>query len=121
MGNLIQKGQNGTRGGYFKIELPAGKVTCLFKDASGVQRAVTSPGKYNDGQFHVIRCERLAVGGISLYIDGVRVARNTARTGHIENSIDLSIAGKASCTNLPNQTSCDYFVGDIDYVQIERG
>lgn len=119
-GNLIQKGQNGARGGYFKVELPEGRVTCLFKDALGVQRSVRSPQAINDGQYHVMRCERTSTG-IAVYIDGVRAARTSNNVGNVSNTVELTIAGKGKCTNLPNQTSCDYFVGEIDYVQIDKG
>ena len=34
-GNIIQKGQSGTTGGYFKWQAPGGKVQCLFRGSSG--------------------------------------------------------------------------------------
>lgn len=117
-GNLIQKGQNKSTGGYFKIELPGGFVTCLFKGSRGEQRAVKSPTAINDGTFHTIRCERLSTA-VSLYIDGVRVARLAGSTGSISNIKNLSIAGKTDCDQI--EVTCDYFVGDIDYVRIEKG
>ena len=117
-GNLIQKGQNKSTGGYFKIELPNGFVTCLFKGSRGEQRAVKSPTAINDGTYHTIRCERLSTA-VSLYIDGVRVARLAGSTGSISNIKNLSIAGKSECDQI--EVTCDYFVGDIDYVRIEKG
>ena len=72
LGNIIQKGQSSTPGGYFKIQAPNGIVQCLFRGAGG-SRAVGS-----------------------------------GRAG-----------GKVS----RNQTTvtCDYYVGDLDYVRIDAG
>lgn len=133
-GNLVQKGQNGTYGGYFKIELPFGRPTCLFKglDSGGnvVQGAVTppvftptpeqpnDPWVLKDNQWHTIRCERLQ-GRVTLYIDGAEVNRKVGATGNIANNVNLSIAGKSNCDQI--ETTCDYFVGDIDWIRIEKG
>jgi hypothetical protein len=117
-GNVVQKGQNGSSGGYFKFEQPNGYMTCLFKDSNRVQRAVKSPIKTNDGQWHTIRCE-LSDWGIRLYVDGNQVRSRRTSLGSINNSRPLSIGGKQNC----NQSSitCDYFTGEIDYVRIEKG
>lgn len=122
-GNLIQKGQNGTTGGYFKIELPYGRPTCLFKGVQNgrtVQRAIEAPvgNELNDNQWHVVKCERLSTR-IALWIDGVEVKRLVGSTGTIANDRNLSIAGKSNCDQV--ETTCDYFVGDIDWVRIEKG
>ena len=37
-GNMIQKGQSGGSGGYFKWEAPSGVVKCLFRDSAGVSK-----------------------------------------------------------------------------------
>jgi PKD domain/Laminin G domain len=122
-GNLVQKGQNGTVGGYFKIELPGGRPTCLFKGVSNgrtVQRAVEAPltVDLSDNIFHTIRCERL-VNRVTLFIDGVEVKRLVGSSGNIANTKNLSIAGKSNCDQV--LTTCDYFIGDIDWVRIEKG
>lgn len=116
-GNLIQKGQNTVPGGYFKIELAEGRVTCLFKDGNAVQRAVRSVNAINDNQYHVIRCERLS-NGINLYIDGKLSVHTRNTVGNIANNWDMTISGKGSCNQV--KVSCDYFVGEIDYVQIDQ-
>jgi hypothetical protein len=123
-GNLIQKGQNNTFGGYFKIELPFGRPTCLFigEDANGneLKGGTEAPVGFeiDDNQWHTVRCERLQ-NRVALYIDGVEVNRNVGPTGTINNTKNLSIAGKSNCDQI--STTCDYFVGDIDWVQIEKG
>lgn len=117
-GNIVQKGQSGAPGGYFKMENPTGEPRCLFRGADGSQRGVTAGRKLSDGEWHTVRCERRA-DSVAMYIDGVYVARNAGPTGTIANDWPLSIGGKFSC-NPPNVT-CDYFAGDIDYLRIESG
>jgi hypothetical protein len=123
-GNLIQKGQNNTAGGYFKIELPFGRPTCLFigTDANGTElpAGIEAPigSEINDNQWHVLRCERLT-NRVTMYIDGVEVGRTVKPSGRISNTRNLSIAGKSNCDQIT--TTCDYFVGDIDWVRLERG
>lgn len=116
-GNIVQKGQNGTRGGYFKFEQPSGFMTCMFKGGNGEQRAVKSPVATNDGEWHTIRCERSS-WGIKLFVDGVRVKQLKGPTGTISNNKPLSIGGKSACDQI--KITCDYFTGDIDYVRIEK-
>jgi PKD repeat protein len=116
-GNVLQKGQNATRGGYWKFEQPSGYMTCLFKDANRVQRAVKSPIKTNDGAWHTIRCE-LSDWGIRLFEDGVQVVARRTSLGSISNSWPLSIGGKSNCDQV--KVSCDYFVGDIEDVKFEK-
>lgn len=116
-GNVVQKGQATTPGGYFKFEQPNGFMTCLFKDADGGQRAVASDIRTDDGEWHTFRCE-LSAYGVRLFVDGVKVDQIAGDLGNIANDSVLSIGGKSSCTG-PNVT-CDYFPGEIDYVRIER-
>lgn len=116
-GNVIQKGQSATSGGYFKVQAPNGIVQCLFR-GSGGSKAVGSGRALNDGNWHTLRCERTS-SGVSLSVDGgtPRVARGA--TGNISNSFPLSIGGKTSCNQ--GTVTCDYFVGDIDRVAITAG
>ena len=117
-GNMIQKGQSGSAGGYFKWEAPKGVVKCLFRDSNHVNKTATSKTPLNDGQWHTIRCERTAAG-VTMTVDGVKRSTATGKTGNISNPKPLTIAGKGTC----NQTSvtCDYWAGDIDWVRIEKG
>jgi hypothetical protein len=117
-GNVVQKGQATSTGGYFKFEQPFGKMTCLFKDENGLRRAVQSPVATKDGQWHVIRCE-LSDWGIRLFVDGTQVVARRTSIGKIANTKRLSIGGKSDCDQI--KVTCDYFNGDIDYVKIEKG
>jgi len=115
-GNVIQKGQNASKGGYFKFEQPSGFMTCLFKDGAGSQRAVKSKIATNNGGWHTIRCERTQTG-LTMTIDGTTSYRLAGATGSIANSVPLTIGGKSNCDQVT--TTCDYFTGQIDWVKIE--
>ena len=115
-GNVIQKGQNGSKGGYFKFEQPSGFMTCLFKDGNGGQRAVKSKIATNDGAWHTIRCERTQAG-LTMTVDGATKYMLGGATGSISNSVPLTIGGKLNCDQIA--TTCDYFTGQIDWVTIE--
>lgn len=114
-GNIIQKGQATVTGGSFKMQIPNGIVQCLFRGSSGSE-IVSAPRPINDGRWHVARCERVSAG-IIMWIDGSVVARREGRTGRIVNSWPLSIGGKTNCDQ--RTVGCDYFAGDIDYVEID--
>jgi hypothetical protein len=114
-GNIMQKGQARTRGGNWKIQLPNGKITCLFR-GSVQQRAVTSLGAYNDDKWHVVRCERTAAG-VTLTVDGAERRFIKGWTGSISNSVPMTIGGKINCDQI--EVTCDYFAGDIDWVRVE--
>jgi hypothetical protein len=124
-GNLLQKGQNTVAGGYFKIEMPGQTASCLFKDGAGKSGGVTSPPTLNmsDGQWHVIRCERLKAE-VNMWVDGVEVAKTGSAVGSISNSWPLVFGGKIDCNPAPTDGStlvtCDYYSGDIDYVYFEK-
>jgi hypothetical protein len=116
-GNIIQKGQAGSAGGYWKFQQPSGKVSCLFRGSAGSSTA--SAGltvRVNDGAWHTVRCERTS-SSVTMYIDGQRTGRNTNPTGTIANTRPVTIAGKGNCDQV--NITCDYFSGDLDYVKIE--
>jgi hypothetical protein len=121
-GNMIQKGQGQTRGGYFKWEIPNGRLFCLFvsRDSQGNfigSRGIKAPRALNDGAWHTVRCEKTA-NQVTMTIDGSTVVRSSTGTiGPISNSAPLSIAGKSQCDQV--SVDCDYFSGDIDWVRIE--
>ena len=117
-GNVIQKGQAGSKGGYWKFQQPSGKITCLFRGSAGSSTAgAGSTVRVNDGNWHTVRCERTA-SSVTMYIDGQRTGRNTNPTGTIANTRPVTIAGKGNCDQV--EITCDYFSGDIDYVKIEK-
>jgi PKD repeat protein len=117
-GNLIQKGQNGASGGYWKFEAPNGIVKCLFQGSNGERRTAGSQTPLNDGAWHTVRCERTATS-VTMYVDGAFRSRASGTTGTIANTWDLTIGGKGNCDQV--RTTCDYFVGDIDHVRVEKG
>jgi hypothetical protein len=116
-GNIIQKGQATVSGGNFKLQIPSGIVECLFRGSSG-SILVSSPRRLNDGRWHTVRCSRTGAG-VTLSVDGSTVARRSGWTGRIENSWPVSIGGKTSCDQI--DVGCDYYAGDLDYVEIEAG
>lgn len=116
-GNIIQKGQSGTWGGYFKLQAPSGLVQCLFRGSTG-SGGVGSGRPLNDGLWHVIRCERTAAA-VTMTVDGVVTGRHVGPTGSISNSKPLTIAGKASCDQIT--VTCDYWTGEMDWVTVEAG
>ena len=116
-GNILQKGQSGGTKGYWKFQQPKGIVSCLFRGASG-SKSVNSGTPLNDGAWHTVRCERTATK-VVMTIDGTKTRTATGATGAITNTAVLTIGGKLSCDQI--EVTCDYFVGDIDYVRIEKG
>jgi hypothetical protein len=115
-GNVIQKGQAGSKGGYWKFEQPSGKIACLFRGSAGTSTASSASVRVNDGNWHTVRCERTA-SSVTMWVDGVFTSRNRNATGTIANTRPLTIAGKGNCDQV--EITCDYFSGDIDYVRIE--
>lgn len=113
-GNIIQKGQATVGGGNFKLQIPSGVVQCLFRGSSGSIQ-VQTPRRLNDGRWHTVRCARTG-SGVALAVDGSTVARAYGWTGRIANSWPLTIGGKASCDQI--DVGCDYYAGDLDYVEI---
>ncbi|WP_250037999.1 laminin G domain-containing protein [Paractinoplanes maris] len=114
-GNIVQKGQATVRGGSFKLQIPNGRVQCWFR-GSRTSLLVTAPRPINDGQWHLVRCERTG-DGVSLAVDGRVVAERSGWTGPIENSWPIAIGGKTDCDQV--DVGCDYFAGDIDYIAID--
>jgi hypothetical protein len=115
-GNIMQKGQAGAAGGYWKFQQPSGKVSCLFRGSAGSSTASSGTVRVNDGAWHTVRCERTS-SSVVMRVDGVVTGRNFNPTGTIANTKRLSIAGKLNCDQIT--TTCDYFAGDIDYVKIQ--
>ena len=116
-GNVIQKGQAGSKGGYWKFQQPSGKISCLFRGSAGSSTASAGATvRVNDGNWHTVRCERTA-SMVTMTIDGVVTGRNRNTTGTISNTRPLTIAGKGNCDQVT--ITCDYFSGDLDYVRIE--
>jgi hypothetical protein len=115
-GNVIQKGQSGSKGGYWKFQQPSGKITCLFRGSAGSSTGTSGTVRVNDGNWHTVRCERTS-SMVTMLVDGNVTSRNRNATGSIANTRPMTIAGKGNCDQVA--ITCDYFSGDIDYVKIE--
>ncbi len=113
-GNIVQKGQATSAGGNFKLQIPSGRVECLFRGSRG-SRAVFAKSRINDGAWHTVECER-GPEGVTLRIDGVVEARAYGWVGTIDNSWPLAIGGKIDCDQI--DVGCDYYAGDIDRIDI---
>ncbi len=113
-GNVMQKGQNGNKGGYWKIEIPNGHVTCLFKGQSG-SVLVNSSIILNDGMWHTIVCSRTP-SGATMVIDGTTTRKKAGFAGNISNKVPMTIGGKTNCDQVT--VTCDFFTGDIDWVKL---
>jgi concanavalin A-like lectin/glucanase superfamily protein len=120
-GNIVQKGQAGSTGGYFKLENPGGHLNCVFRgrDSSGalVRKAVESPAVLSDGNWHLAVCTRTSKA-LTLSIDGNVVGTAKGSTGTISNTRPVTIGGKLNCDQV--KTTCDYYTGDIDYIKISN-
>ena len=116
--NIVQKGQSGVPGGFWKFEQDDGQVKCLFRGGNGQQRAAWSVSRIDDGRWHTVTCERTSTS-VTMYVDGVRHSRSTGPTGTIANTWGLAIGGKSTCDQV--RVGCDYFSGDVDHVRVEKG
>ncbi|MET8150469.1 laminin G domain-containing protein [Actinoplanes sp. NPDC049668] len=116
-GNVVQKGQATVRGGNFKMQIPGGIAECLFR-GSADSILVRSPTRLNDGRWHTVRCNRNGTG-LTMTVDGRVVARKPGWTGAISNSWPVTIGGKTDCDQI--EVGCDYYAGDLDYVQLDAG
>ncbi len=117
-GNVMQKGQTGTPGGFWKIQLDGGngRVLCSFVSPTG-SGSIRSAQIIADNQWHTVTCERSATQ-VSTTVDGV--TRSITKTvGSIANNQPLSIGGKHLCSATPHH-DCDYFIGSIDYVEVQQ-
>ena len=131
-GNIIQKGQSGNLGGNWKWQIPSGQLSCTFRgyDDNGneLQKTVNSGAPelgfevLNDGEWHTVKCERRGdrlIMTIDIGTPQQRVRTANGPTGNIANNVPLTIGGKVNCDQII--ATCDYFVGNIDYVLIETG
>lgn len=123
LGNMIQKGQSGNTGGYFKWEIPNGNLACLFRGHSRSGKTLTEvvhsgDKRLNDGHWHTVRCERTS-DQVTMVVDKTYRRKAIGRTGRVHNDVPLTIGGKMNCDQV--DVGCDYFVGDIDYVRIQVG
>lgn len=114
-GNVIQKGQSRTEGGFWKIEINNGRPTCLFRGPEGTNAVRARGPQVWEDSWYTVRCERTATA-VDLWVNGKHVGRNTGRTGAIANDHPVSIGGKLNCDQV--RVGCDYFSGDVDWLRI---
>lgn len=120
-GNIMQKGQHGAKGGYWKLEAPHGKLTCLFRGVVNGQlkgKTVNSGVALNDGNWHTVTCLRTATR-LTMTIDGTKTRRANGATGTISNKVPMTIGGKVNCDQV--KVTCDFFTGDIDRIEVKAG
>lgn len=126
--NIVQKGQSGQTGGFWKVVLHKGWPRCHFRDSRFVTKAIgfVDKGypdyvKASDGKWHTLICERLA-NGVRATIDpgDPEGATNfiSGSIGNIDNKRPLSIGGKTDCDIVT--VGCDYFDGTIAWIRIEH-
>lgn len=115
--NLVQKGQSGMTGGFWKVDISSGVLTCLFRDGSGQTSTTSSGTPINGDEWHRVRCTR-TTEKVVMVIDGVKRDTRNNPTGSINNGAPLTIAGKAYCGD---GVECDYWWGDMDYIRIRKG
>jgi len=125
--NIVQKGQSGQTGGFWKVVAHNGWPRCHFRDgnrrtkAIGFVKGYPEYVKVGDGKWHTLICERTTTG-VRIEIDpgDPEGASNFIRgtIGRIDNSRPLSIGGKVDCD--AEGVGCDYFTGQMAYVRIER-
>ena len=116
-GNIAQKGQAQTAGGQWKIQMPQGIPSCLFKGSAG-QVATGAQTAMDDGAWHTLTCV-LTPAGVSMYVDGVFRSKKNGTTGTINNNFPMTVGGKIDCDQI--DVTCDYYTGQVDYLKITKG
>ncbi len=111
--NLVQKGQDGDTGGFFKMETGAGTVACQFTGDLGTARVAT--GVIAGTKLHTVVCSRTAAG-LTISVDGKAAASTPTPSGNISNAAPLTLGGKSNCA--APTVKCDYFAGFMDRVII---
>src|SRR5215217_7074703 len=90
--NVVQKGQGGTAGGNWKVEVYAGRVRCLFHAGNGTSVDVGSKARIDDGRWHAVRCGRSGAW-VSMYVDGTRQITRSGISGSLSNTWEVAIGG----------------------------
>jgi hypothetical protein len=114
--NVTQKGQAGSSGGFWKLELDNGYPNCLFRGPSG-SLTVTSTVQVSDNAWHTVTC-RHSAQGLQVIVDGAAGRLRGGTTGPINNNRPVNIGGKSNCDGVT--VGCDYYSGDIDWVSIVK-
>ncbi|MER5478464.1 DNRLRE domain-containing protein [Streptomyces sp. NPDC002734] len=117
-GKLVGFGNNTTKnsGSYDKHIYMANDGRLFFGAYNGATRTVNSLTRYNDGKWHHVVGTQ-GSGGMTLYVDGARVAGNTAYTTHQSYAGYWRVGGD-NLSGWPSRPSSDNFVGQIDEVAV---
>ncbi len=138
--NVVQKGQSGILGGFWKIEVHEGVPICVF-------RGMTAPPKdgqpaqfvsqartwdqpvfgVGDNVWHTLRCALVQHADgpgqdVVLTVDGRSLtSRKNVDLGPIDNAYPMTVGGKPYCTPAADDAvGCDYYAGLVDHVVVER-
>jgi hypothetical protein len=110
--DLMRKGQAGTIGGEYKMEiLGGGNAYCHFQGASGAIGKVADSRNLADNAWHKITCVKTAAQ-VKLTVDGVTRSAS-ANLGSISNNKELVIGSQSG--------GGDWYKGDMDEVVIAVG
>jgi hypothetical protein len=113
-GKLVGFGNNTTRnsGSYDKHVYMANDGRLIFGAYGGTTRTVSSGAGYNDGEWHHVVATQGA-GGMTLYVDGARVAGNAAYTTHQSYAGYWRVGGD-NLSGWPSRPTSDNFAGQLD-------
>ena len=81
-------------------------------NANSVKQTIQSPLAYNNGAWHHVAASQ-GPGGIALYVDGIRVARNTSVTT-AQNYSGFWRVGGDNLANWTSRPTTDFWVGTLD-------
>ena len=83
----------------------------------GAVKTVTSPGTYNDGDWHLMTATLSPGTGLRLFVDGALVASNGAYT-RAESTTGSFRMGWDSLAGWPDRPTSDYFTGSIAHAGV---
>jgi hypothetical protein len=80
--------------------------------AAGKATTVSTPGSYNDGQWHHLAATQ-GTSGMALYVDGVKIASNTVKTSQNVSGY-WRVGGDTISSAWPDRPSTSSWVGSVD-------
>jgi hypothetical protein len=106
--NVIQKGYFKQSGGQWKLQVDAGRPSCVVR--GDVDRVLVRGEKsVIDGRWHRLACSRTESGGVRLLVDGDVAASSDHATGSVANGAPLRLGAKKLGTG-----QVDQFHGRLD-------
>lgn len=113
--DMIRKGLSTTTGGDYKLEvLDTGRVFCLFRGSTKVQKTASkNQPKINDGSYHTLQCVKTS-NSVEVFVDGVSYGSKSGTAGSISNTDDLVVGAK-------NTSGDDQYNGLMDEVEVDVG